>query len=37
MSGCMHELWEGVCEKGSAKVEPTSVVNSLERKTVILE
>ena len=26
VSGCMHELWEGVWEKGSAKVEPTSVV-----------
>ena len=34
---CMHELWEGVWEKGPAKVEPKSVVISLERKTVILE
>ena len=31
----MHELWEGVWKKGSAKVEPISVVISLERKTVI--
>lgn len=37
MSVCMHELWEGVWEKGSAKVEPKSVVISLERKRVILE
>ena len=37
MSVCMHKLWEGVWEKGPAKVEPKSVVISLERKTVILE